>query len=133
MKERLMNALQKVKNILNKVIFLLPSRLPSGMKEFESWASSIIQTYNFPDNDSTRFALATMILHLESVAKIELNLLIVKILIPTSAFKSKQYFAQTVLKSMSNQVAAGVMQDLKEKQKREAEEAAAKEAQEKQQ
>lgn len=94
------NAISKIKNVLIKLSFYLPHKLPTGMIEFNVWADSIISAYGLPDNDSTKFALATMILHLES----------------TAAYKPKRYFALTTLKSMSNQIAAGVMQDLKAKQ-----------------
>lgn len=92
--------LTKVKNVFNRLFFYLPTPLPIGMNDFDSWAQSIINVYLLPDNDSTRFALATMILHLDS----------------TSSSKPKAYFGRATRKSMSNQIAAGVMQDLKQKQ-----------------
>lgn len=91
---------QKLSLFLNKVLFLFPSSLPVGMTEFKSWMDSIIQTYAIPDNDSSRFALATMILHLSS----------------TISSKPKVHFARSMRKAMANQVAAAVMQDLKAKQ-----------------
>lgn len=109
-------ACQKVKKLLRKLLFLLPSSLPIGMNEFNIWADSIIQTYDFPDNDSLRFALATMILHLESNSKFELNLLIFKVVLPTSGYKSKFFFVQALHKGASNQVASGKMQELKQLQ-----------------
>jgi hypothetical protein len=90
------------KRLLRKLFFYLPSALPRGMSEFEGWAKDIIDTYQLPDNDSVRFALATMILHSGQ----------------TEAFKPKRYFALTALKGMSSQVAHGAMQELKEKQAR---------------
>lgn len=118
--------LNKLKKWLNKLLFTLPSRLPVGMIEFKDWADSIVSTYNLPDNDSIRFALATMILHLESNSKIEVNLLVLKLIIPTSSWKSKRHFAEMTLKSMSNQISSAVMHDLKDKQKKLEEESAAK-------
>lgn len=94
------NAVQKLKKFLNKIRFFFPSSLPVGMTEFYVWADSIIDAYGLPNNDSSQFALATMILHLDS----------------TSDSKPKRYFGKAALKSMSNQIAAGVMQDLKQKQ-----------------
>lgn len=70
------------------------------MAEFDEWAQSIITTYDIPNNDSMVFALATTILHLNA----------------SSAYKPKFHFYLLLRKSMSNQVAAGVMQDLKQKQ-----------------
>lgn len=92
--------LSKVKKALAKLVAFIPTSLPIGMTEFGHWADSIVLTYDLPDNDSTRFALATMILHLDS----------------TSASKPKRYFGLAALKSMSNQIAGGVMQELKDKQ-----------------
>lgn len=90
----------KVKKVLMKVASFLPSRLPQGMTEFGIWADSIIYAYDIPDNDSMRFALATQILHAES----------------GRAYRPKRLFAMQLYKAMSNQVAAGIMQELKDKQ-----------------
>jgi SNF2 family DNA or RNA helicase len=99
------NKLLKLKSILNWLLTFLPSPLPVGVKEFESWSSSIIQAYGLPDNDSVRFALATQIMHLG----------------PTEANKPRRYFGLCLLKGAATQVAYGVMGELKEKQKREEE------------
>lgn len=100
--------LTKIKQFLSKLRNFLPSALPRGMSDFDSWSDDVISTYDLPANDSIKFALATMILHLG----------------PTDSHKSKRYFAKCVLKGMSAQVASSVMYTLKEKQK--AEEVAAK-------
>jgi hypothetical protein len=92
--------LEKVYKVFRKIYFFFPTPLPRGMAEFESWAKDIIDTYSLPDNDSVRFAFATQILHSDS----------------SQAFKPKRYFVLQTLKGMSNQIACGVMQDLKEKQ-----------------
>ena len=88
------------KKFLVRLTFFFPSPLPIGMTEFEDWADSILAHSVAPNNDSTRFALATMILHLPSLA----------------SWKSKEYFLRALHKSAANQIAAGVMQDLKQKQ-----------------
>lgn len=75
--------------------------LPRGRKEFDAWSDEIIALAGAPNNDSTKFALATMIMHLQ----------------PTEAFKSKDYFVDSLLKGISNEVAYAVMHELKEKQK----------------
>lgn len=111
----------KIKLKLAKARQYVPTRLPIGLTDFHLWADDIIVVNGLPSNDSVRFALATMVLHLEAVSKIELNFLFFKIQIFTSAYKSKQFFAQGLLKSAANQVAAGHMHDLKEKQKAEQE------------
>lgn len=78
-----------------------PSPVPQGITEFESWAKSIIDLYGFPDNDSVRFALATMILHSG----------------PTAAATSKRYFGLMVKAGAAKQVASQVFQDIKQRQK----------------
>lgn len=80
--------------------FKRPQKLPQGVEEFHAWAESIIAQYNLPDNDSVKFMLATMILHAKEDA----------------SYLSKEWFGLRALKSAANQVAAGVMQDLKEAQ-----------------
>lgn len=98
---------------MGKAEYKQPRKLPQGVTEFNAWANAIIEEYGLPDNDSVKFMLATMILHAKEDA----------------AFLSKEYFGYRALKSAANQVAAGVMQDLKDKQaakiKEEAEAAAA--------
>ncbi len=94
----------KIKNWViktyNKILGFIPTHLPVGMTEFEAWAKRVIHTYDLPQNDSSKFALATMILHAGS----------------TEAKKAIRYFGLSARKSMANQVAAQVMQDLKTKQ-----------------
>ena len=63
MKQKALYLLMFIKKTLNKLSHLIPTALPRGMTEFETWAASIITTYDFPNNDSVRFALATMIIH----------------------------------------------------------------------
>lgn len=99
--------IQIVKKFFRKLSFFFPTRLPNGMTEFETWAKDIIDTYNLPDNPSVRFAFASQILHSGA----------------TEAYRPKRYFVLLTLKGMSNQIAHGVMQDLKAKQQA-AEEAA---------
>lgn len=93
--------------ILSKLVKLgqlirafFPSALPIGVTEGNAWLDSIVNLYNLPDNDSTRFALSSMIGHMN----------------PTAAFKSKFYFALLAWKSMANQIAYAKMHELKEKQ-----------------
>lgn len=100
MKQKLLGALTFIKKALNKLYCLLPTALPRGMTEFETWADSIITTYDFPNNDSVRFALATMIIHSG----------------PQDDAKPKYQFARAVRASMSKQIAGGVFQDIKTRQ-----------------
>ena len=94
------NLAQKVKILFNKLLGLFPTALPIGLTEFNTWASSIIDTYDFPDNDSVRFSLAVMIMHLPS----------------DKSSVRKSLIASQLHKGASNQVAAAVVQDLKAKQ-----------------
>ncbi len=91
---------EKLKHLIDLIWGLLPQPLPLGMAEFDLWTTRIIRTYGLLDNDSVRFALATMIMHVG----------------PQSSRKSPLYFAKTAKKGMANQIAHGYMQNLKEKQ-----------------
>jgi hypothetical protein len=93
------------------------------MTEFEAWSNDIADLYGLPDHVSTKWALATMIVSLPPDRRGW-----------SQFYKSKRYFGICALKSMSNQIAAGVMEDLKAKQRaaalaeQEAQKAAAAEA-----
>ena len=68
------------------------------MAEFDNWVSSIISTYDFPDNLSVRFAIATMIMHQGS----------------STANLSKHYVSLLVKASMSKQIASAKFQEIKQ-------------------
>lgn len=91
---------KRLKNKQKNSYLETPISLPQGIKEFDTWAKSIIEAYKLPDNDSVLFMLATMILHAKE----------------TDAFLSREYFGLRARKSAANQVAAGIMQELKVKQ-----------------
>jgi len=92
--------LNAIKLSLKKLRNFFPSPVPQGVTEFAEWSTDIITVYGFPDNDSVRFALATMILHSG----------------PTAAYLSKRYFALMVKAGAAKQVASQVFQDIKQKQ-----------------
>jgi hypothetical protein len=92
--------LNKVKQVIAHLLAYLPSALPIGMTEFDEWAKSVLALTNLPDNDSTRFTLASIIPHQDKGA----------FLTP------KIKFAHLMLKAASNQIAFGVMEELKAKQ-----------------
>lgn len=80
--------------------------LPVGMQEFETWSSRIIdKAGKFADEDSMKFALATMILHAP----------------PDSDSYPDSYFIARLKKTAANQIASQVFTDIKEKQKAQAE------------
>lgn len=102
----------KIKSLVAHLLAYVPTRLPIGMAEFDTWAKSVISLTKLPDNDSTRFALASTVPHQKAE----------KFLSP------KIKYAWLLEKSAANQVAFGVMTELKEKQQRLAAEEAAKQA-----
>lgn len=104
--------LLKIKKFVHLFRAMFPSALPNGMSEFDTWANDIIDLYNFPNNDSIRFALASMIMHSG----------------PTDAYKSKFYFSLMIKSSMAKQIAGAQFQEIKNRQKAEQEALAAKAA-----
>lgn len=100
----------KIKRLIRQLTGLLPSPVPVGVADFETWSQSIIDTYPIPaDADSVKFALATMILHSG----------------PTDAYKPKFKFFLMLRAGMAKQVAGAVFQDIKTKQQERAKLAAA--------
>ncbi len=95
------DTLLKIKRLTRQLAGLFPSAVPVGVQEFEEWASSIINTYPIPaDEDSIKFALATMVLHSG----------------PTSAYVPKFKYFLMLRAGMAKQVAGAVFQDIKTKQ-----------------
>lgn len=90
----------KLKLLWTKAQAFFPSAVPIGRTAFDVWADSIIQPWGFPDNESLRFALASMVMHLG----------------PTDAFKPRWYFVKTLRTAMAKQVASTVFVEIKEKQ-----------------
>lgn len=72
------------------------------MTEFNEWADSIIElSGKFADEDSMKFAIATMVMHLG----------------PQRSHVPKNHFVRSLRKTAANQVAGQVFQDIKLKQK----------------
>lgn len=92
-----------VKKLFKKIKSYFPQRLPVGVTAFNFWADEIIVLAKCPNNDSFKFALATMIINLG----------------PTRNKAPKNYFVKALQAGMAKQVASGIMYDLKEKQKAE--------------
>jgi hypothetical protein len=90
-----------ISRLLGRIFGFFPSLTPVGLTEFNQWADSIIKTYNPPGNDvSIRFGLSAMLMRLN----------------PTEAYKSKRFFALCLHKGAAAQVAAYVMEQIKEEQ-----------------
>lgn len=93
----------KIKKLVNKFLGLFPSPLPQGVAEFDSWAKSIMDTYDLPtkDEDSIKFSLAAAIVHLGS----------------QECFKAKYFFVLIIRSGAAKQIAGHVFSDIKNKQK----------------
>ena len=107
------NISNKFKQLVNVVLSYFPSPLPIGITEFEKWADSVLALTPLPNNESMKWSLATMILHSDK----------------GDAYKAKRYFARCLHKAAANEIAGAYMHELKEKQKRQMQEEAAKAAQ----
>lgn len=99
--------MNKAQKCVSYGLGFLPSKLPVGLDQFESYCSSIFETYSLPDLPSYRNAIATMIMHLA----------------PTSFYKPKFYFAKSVKKAMANQTAYEVIQRIRDEEKKKEQEA----------
>ncbi len=95
------SVLTRVKKQASRARGHFPSPLPVGMAEFDSFANSIFDAYNLPNMPSYRHAIATMIMHLP----------------PTQSRVPKKYFAASIKKAQSNEVAYQVIQDSKAAEK----------------
>jgi len=92
--------ISKLKKLGLFALAFIPSPLPIGMTEFDVWAKSVLSLTKLPDNDSTRFTLASMIPH-QKVDRF---------------YISKITFANMINKAAANQIGGAVMQELKAKQ-----------------
>lgn len=90
-----------MKLILKRLLSRLPTKLPVGMTEFNAFADAIIElSGNYADQDSMRFAVASMIIHADA----------------RYGALPKHYFVVRLRKSAANQVASQVFQEIKTKQ-----------------
>ncbi len=96
--------------LIKQLLSYLPTRLPTGMTEFQKWSQDIIDlTGSLADDDSMRFAISSQIMHMGAQ----------KDCVP------KRYFVASLRKAAANQVASQVFQDVKLRQQQKAQEAAA--------
>ncbi len=90
-----------MKMLIKRLLSLIPSALPVGLQEFYIFSDDIIELSGpYADEDSMRFAIATMILHLG----------------PQKSRISKNHFVRSLRKTAANQVAGQIFQDIKVKQ-----------------
>lgn len=92
--------LQTLKKSFHIIKGFFPSALPTGLRALDEFSTSIFETYDLPDLPSYRHAIASMIMHLS----------------PTTAYKPKRFFALSVKKAMSNQIAYEKIQSLKKQE-----------------
>lgn len=90
--------LSKLLKTTKYVRSFFPVKLPTGLAEFNQFSSNIIEVYNLPNLPSYKHAIASMIMHLG----------------PTTFHKSPRFFAISVKKSMANQTAYEMIQQIKE-------------------
>lgn len=90
---------QLITKFLQRLYAFVPTPLPTGTQTFTAWASSILSLYDFPDNDTTRGALAIMITQLK----------------PTEAYKSKRHFGLSVHTAASKEIAGNYYYEMKSK------------------
>lgn len=91
---------KKLKLFFDKLLAFIPHPLPQGLTEYQTWSDSIISLYGLPNNDSVKFSIAVMILHLGE----------------NHAYVSKALIGKKLMKAAANQIVSQVIQDLKHKQ-----------------
>jgi hypothetical protein len=98
---KLQALLAALKLAIKRVLAYIPSRLPAGKTEMHAFMDDVIEiSGKFADIDSMKFAMASMVLRLES----------------TTSRVSKQYFAKALRKAAANQVVSVILNDIKDAQ-----------------
>lgn len=105
---------EKLLNLLARLSFWLPSKVPSGMKEFQAFSNSIIKTYGLPDNDSFHWVVAYQLAHFDRSKDYKwLQLLL------GNAYIAKRRIYLEIRGAESRQTAGSVFTMIKEKQQAE--------------
>ncbi len=90
--------MNQLKLAFKKVVSYLPSKLPVGMAEFDTFAQDVLDlSGQYADRSSMLFAIASMIIHLPA----------------GRGTVPKNQLVQGLRKSAANQVASQVFQDIK--------------------
>ena len=92
-----------MKRLLKVIRSYFSSPLPMGRAEWNAWTQEIIDLSGMPDNDSSRFALSAMIMHLGP-----------KNGMPQDKMP-KRYFVKNLRKAAANEVAHAMLSELKDK------------------
>lgn len=105
---------------LKRISSRLPTKLPVGRTEFESWANDIFElSGNYADKDSMEAALCQMLIHLAPAKNSRYQ--------TPAAFVPKHHFVCALRKGAANQVASVIYMEIVERSKQKAaEETAAK-------
>lgn len=106
---------EKVKNFFTRLSFFLPSRLPSGIPQFEAFAKSIIKAYGLPDNDSFYWIVAYQLQHFDRSKDYKWMQLLLG-----NAYCSKRRIYLEIRGAESRQTAGSVFVAIKEKQQADA-------------
>lgn len=98
-----------MKLFVKKALSYFPSRLPTGMTEFDNWSNSIIElSGQFADVDSMKFVLADMIQRLGASKTSKYTTML--------SYVPKNHFVQGLAAAAAKQIAAQVFFDIKTKQ-----------------
>lgn len=92
--------MSNLKRCLYWALVFIPRRLPTSQEEFETLYQRLLTLGGYPDNGSFRHAVSTMILHIP----------------PGKIIASDMDFYKNLRRSITNQIAYGVMQDEKAKE-----------------
>lgn len=90
-----------MKLLLKRLLSRIPTSLPVGLSEFETWSDSIIElSGTFADLDSMKFAIASILIHADA----------------RHGALPKNYFVSRLRKSAANQIASQIFQTIKTQQ-----------------
>lgn len=98
-----------MKKLIKKALSYLPTKLPTGMTEFDTWSDSIIELAGaFASSDSMKFVLADMIQRLGSSKSSKYGTMF--------GYVPKHHFVLGLTSAAAKQIAGQVFFDLKTKQ-----------------
>lgn len=97
--------MQKLRRILLKLRYYLPSKLPKGSTEFQTFCDSILDLYEIPKEDGYYHSIAVMMQHLPA----------------TQVFKSKAWFADCIHNAQVRETAFYKIQEIQKRNKEKSE------------
>lgn len=84
---------KKIKHFFKRLLAHIPTRLPISFEQMDIWYRDIVETFNLPDAPTYKRALVSMIMQQDA----------------TTIRVPKYYFAKSVWKAMSGQIAYEVV------------------------